>query len=413
MSQLLIDRRYKLKTMSVSNKRKAECCGCNACAEICPKHCIHMVEDTKGFLYPQVDSSICVECGACEKVCPIDTAKSLLMTPLKAFAAWNKNRKEHLSSSSGGAAYVLSSHILDTGGVIYGCTANGIDVRHIRIDNKSELYKLQGSKYVQSDVRGLFKNVKDDLKNGKSVLFIGTPCQVAGLKNYIGGNVEHLYLVDLICHGVPSQKMLHDHIKHVAKERKIQYISFRKGNDFTISLKAPGFIYDANVWREPHKDLYMKGFMDGMTYRPSCYKCPFACSRRASDITIGDFWGLGTLCNVKMNKGRGMSEVLLNTEKGISFFEVCGNLCYFESRNLQEAIDGNGRFKRPSERHPLYYQFQQLYVKEGFTQSCRKCLRRDYKYYYTSKLKQSLYSFFIRIPYARSIYRKIKNIIKS
>ena len=346
---------------SVANKNKKDCCGCNACAEICPKHCIHMVEDTKGFLYPQVDSSICVECGACEKVCPIDTAKSLLMTPLKAFAAWNKNRKEHLSSSSGGAAHVLSSHILDTGGVIYGCTANGIDVRHIRIDNKSELYKLQGSKYVQSDVRGLFKNVKDDLKNGKPVLFIGTPCQVAGLKNYIGSNVEHLYLVDLICHGVPSQKMLHDHIKHVAKERKIQYISFRKGNDFTISLKAPGFIYDANVWREPYKDLYMKGFMDGMTYRPSCYKCPFACSKRASDITIGDFWGLKNAELLPKEIKDGVSVLLSMTDKGLNLIQAVENNMYINERSVDEAVNGNTQLRHPSIQGRRSHLFNILY----------------------------------------------------
>ena len=346
---------------SVAYKRKKDCCGCNACAEICPKHCIHMVEDAKGFLYPQVDSSICIECGACEKVCPIDTAKDLLMTPLKAFAAWNKNRKEHLSSSSGGAAYVLSSYILDAGGVVYGCTADGIYVRHIRIENKSELYKLQGSKYVQSDVRGLFKNVKDDLKNGKSVLFIGTPCQVAGLKNYIGSNVEHLYLVDLICHGVPSQKMLHDHIKHVAKERKIQYISFRKGNDFTISLKAPGFIYDANVWREPYKDLYMKGFMDGMTYRPSCYKCPFACSTRASDITIGDFWGLKNAEFLPEEIKDGVSVLLPMTDKGLNLIQAVENNMYINERSVDEAVNGNTQLRHPSIQGRRSHLFNILY----------------------------------------------------
>lgn len=320
-----------------------------------------MVEDAKGFLYPQVDSSICVECGACEKICPINTAKSLLMTPLKAFAAWNKNRKEHLSSSSGGAAHVLSSHILDTGGVIYGCTANGIDVRHIRIDNKSELYKLQGSKYVQSDVRGLFKNVKDDLKNGKPVLFIGTPCQVAGLKNYIGSNVEHLYLVDLICHGVPSQKMLHDHIKHVAKERKIQHISFRKGNDFTISLKAPDFIYNANVWKEPYKDLYMKGFMDGMTYRPSCYKCPFACSTRASDITIGDFWGLKNAEFLPEEIKDGVSVLLPMTDKGLNLIQAVENNMYINERSVDEAVNGNTQLRHPSIQGRRSHLFNILY----------------------------------------------------
>lgn len=346
---------------SVAYKKKKNCCGCNACAEICPKHCIRMVEDAKGFMYPQVDNSICVECGACEKICPIDTAKGSLMTPLKAYAAWNKNHKEQLASSSGGAAYVLSSHILDAEGVVYGCTADGIDVRHIRIEDKSELYKLQGSKYVQSDVRGLFKNVKDDLKSGKSVLFIGTPCQVAGLKNYIGKNTERLYLVDLICHGVPSQKMLHEHIKYVAKGRKIQYISFRKGNDFTISLKASGFIYDANVWREPYKDLYMKGFMQGMIYRPSCYECPFACPGRVSDITIGDFWGLHNIESLPKETQDGVSVLLPMTDKGLKLIHSVEPNMHILERSVDEAVNGNTQLRYPSIQGRRARLFSMLY----------------------------------------------------
>lgn len=348
MSQLLIDRRYKLKTMSVSNKRKAECCGCNACAEICPKHCIRITEDVKGFLYPQVDSAICIECGVCDNVCPMDVSNILLKYPLKALAAWNKNRQEHLLSSSGGAAYVFSSYILDKGGVVYGCTSDGIDIRHIRVEDHTDLSKLQGSKYVQSNVCGMFKEVKSDLKNGKPVLFIGTPCQVAGLKNYIKHVPEHLYLVDLICHGVPSKKMLHDHIKHVAKGKNIQYISFRKGNDFIISLKTSDFTYNANMWEEPYKDLYMKGFLDGMTYRSSCYKCPFACSTRVSDITIGDFWGLKNAELLPEETRDGVSLLLPMTDKGLKLLQAVESNFHIIERSVDEAVDGNTQLRHPS-----------------------------------------------------------------
>lgn len=334
--------------MSVSGKKKASCCGCNACAEICPKHCIRMVEDAQGFVYPQVDSSVCVECGMCEKVCPFEVANLSLRPPLKAYAAWNKNRQEHLESSSGGAAYVFSSYILDKGGVVYGCTADGIDVRHIRVENHSELPKLQGSKYVQSNVCGLFKEVKNDLKNGKPVLFIGTPCQVAGLKNYIKHIPEHLYLVDLICHGVPSQKMLHDHIKHVAKGQKIQRISFRKGNSFIISFKALNFSHNADVWEEPYKDLYMKGFMDGMTYRSSCYQCPFACPSRVSDMTIGDFWGLKNAELLPKESKDGISLLLPMTDKGLNLIHAVENNLYICERRVDEAVNGNTQLRHPS-----------------------------------------------------------------
>lgn len=333
--------------MSVSNKDKAACCGCNACAEICPKHCIQMVEDAQGFIYPQVDSSVCVECGMCEKVCPLEVANLSLRKPLKAYAAWNKNRQKHLTSSSGGAAYILSSYIIEKGGVVYGCTSDGIDVRHIRVENHSELFKLQGSKYVQSDVRGLFKKVKNDLKNGKIVLFIGTPCQVAGLKNYIGHHNEHLYLVDLICHGVPSKQMLHEHIKHVAKGKKIQHISFRKGTDYRFSITANKFSYEVSLWETPYKDLYLKGFFEGMINRPSCYQCPFACSTRVSDITIGDFWGLKHAECLPEEVKDGVSLLLPMTDKGLNLIQKVENNLYIYERSVEEAVNGNTQLRHP------------------------------------------------------------------
>ncbi len=334
--------------MSVSDKKKAECCGCNACAEICPKHCIQMIEDAKGFLYPQVDSAICIECDACENVCPLNTSKLSLRTPLKAFAAWNKNHQEHLASSSGGAAYILSSYILDKGGVVYGCTSDGIDVRHIRVENHSDLSKLQGSKYVQSNVCGLFKDVKNDLKSGKSVLFIGTPCQVAGLKNYIKHIPEHLYLVDLICHGVPSKKMLHDHIKHIANRRVVQKISFRKGNDYRLSIQTVNFSYEVSLWETPYKDLYLKGFIEGMISRPSCYKCPFACPTRVSDITIGDFWGLKNAELLPEETRDGVSLLLPMTDKGLNLVQAVESNFHIIERSVDEAVDGNTQLRHPS-----------------------------------------------------------------
>lgn len=347
--------------MSVSDKKKAECCGCNACAEICPKHCIQMIEDAKGFLYPQVDSAICIECDACENVCPLNTSKLSLRTPLKAFAAWNKNHQEHLASSSGGAAYILSSYILDKGGVVYGCTSDGIDVRHIRVENHSDLSKLQGSKYVQSNVCGLFKDVKNDLKSGKSVLFIGTPCQVAGLKNYIKHIPEHLYLVDLICHGVPSKKMLHDHIKHIANRRVVQKISFRKGNDYRLSIQTVNFSYEVSLWETPYKDLYLKGFIEGMISRPSCYKCPFACPTRVSDITIGDFWGLKNAELLPEETRDGVSLLLPMTDKGLNLVQAVESNFHIIERSVDEAVDGNTQLRYPSLQGHRSHLFNILY----------------------------------------------------
>lgn len=329
---------------SIATKKKKDCSGCNACAEACPKHCIEMIPDKKGFLYPKVDTSTCIDCGVCTKVCPFEDGNIHLKPPLTAYAAWNKDREQYLASSSGGAAQVFSSYIINQGGVVYGCTSDDMRIRHIRVDALSDLHKLQGSKYVQSDVRELFSKVKADLKANKPVLFIGTPCQVAGLKNYIKQIPEHLYLVDLICHGVPSQQMLNEHIAHVLNGRTAKQISFRKGEQFRFEITTQ---YGAAYFAEYHKDKYYRAFFNGISYRESCYRCPFARKERASDITIGDFWGLQNAASLPLNKEEGISVMLPLTEKGNKLISATKLEMHAYERNAQEAIDGNTQLQCP------------------------------------------------------------------
>lgn len=339
-------------------KDKSFCSGCNACAEICPKHCIELVTDSKGFLYPKINSSVCIECGACERVCPFQKGNVALHAPIKAFAAWNKDKEKHVSSSSGGAAYVLSEYIVRSGGVVYGCTSDSMRIRHIRVDSLSDLSKLQGSKHVQSDVRGLFGRVKADLKADIPVLFIGTPCQVAGLKNYIKRIPEHLYLVDLICHGVPSQQMLHEHIECITKRKKVNTISFRKGNRFTLTLSGDNFDYTkTDYWH----DWYLRGFMESITYRESCYQCVFAQGERAGDITIGDFWGLQNSEELPVNPQNGISVLLPCSEKGLRLIEEVSHQFAIYERDINEAIAGNPQLRRPTKQSVRQHVFNCIY----------------------------------------------------
>lgn len=394
---------------------KSLCTGCHACINSCGKKAISMQPDSLGFLYPKIDASLCVDCGLCAKICPVNHPPKAVY-PTQVYAVQSADMADLMSSTSGGAASVFSQYVLSQGGVVYGCSGKDVaHVRHVRIENPTDLYQLKGSKYVQSHIGLIFQQVRIDLKSGRKVLFIGTPCQIAGLRNFLRIDYDGLVTVDLVCHGVPSQQLLLDEVER-NKIAAYDSIAFRRKGDSAKDFKY-GFYAKHNnrlIYAKDYpRGYYIFGFMTGLFLRNSCYSCHWASSNRCSDITIGDFWGLGNLCHNKIDKERGVSEVLLNTEKGASFFEASKKLCNFESRNLEEAINGNGRFKHPSERHPLYYQFQQMYVKKGFTQSCRKCLRNDYKQYYTSKLKQSLYKLLVRIPYARCMYRKIKNIIKS
>lgn len=306
-----------------------------------------MIEDSKGFSYPRVDVTQCIECGICERVCPLESDNITLLPPQKAYAAWNKNKSEHLASSSGGAAHVLASHVIEMNGVVYGCAANGVDIRHIRVDTPTELAKLQGSKYVQSNTQDIYKQVKNDLQQQRPVLFIGTPCQVAGLKKYIRTVPSHLYLIDLICHGVPSLKMLQSHLAQISKGRKITSIIFREGTKFIMKVMGNGFTYE----RSPYwKDAYMRSFMDGLTYQSSCYHCPFASHTRVSDITIGDFWGLAEEAKRPDGKHSGISVLLPCTNKGLRLIQNVKERFVLYERPLEEAIAGNNQLRKPTSR---------------------------------------------------------------
>jgi len=362
--------------MSIANKKKSDCCGCNACAEICPTRCIEMTADRKGFLYPRVDATACIGCGACEKVCPLPKGNIGLHRPVAAWAAWSKDRTQHRASSSGGAAHVLASYIImRERGVVYGCTAEGMRIRHIRVETLPELARLQGSKYVQSDVRGLYGQVKTDVGAGRPVLFIGTPCQTAGLKRFMQQVPEHLYLADLICHGVPSQQMLQEHVGHVAEGRPATRISFRRGTDIRLSLsEGDRRYYEADVFREPYKDLYLQGFMAGITYRPSCYRCPYARPERVSDITLGDFWRLPGIDALPAEAKDGVSVLLPATVKGARLIASITPEMRMYRRTVDEAVRGNSQLRHPVRRGWRSRWFDRLYPACPFEAALRLVL---------------------------------------
>lgn len=348
--------------MSVSGKNKSQCCGCDACAEACPRHCIEMKPDALGFLYPKVDHDRCIECGVCEKVCPVEASQALCQYPKKCYAArWNNASKLRFSTS-GGAATAICELIIRDGGVAYGCSAEGLVVRHIRVDNIADLSLLQGSKYVQSEIQNIYPRVKADLVSGRKVVFIGTPCQAHGLKKYLRKDYDGLLLVDIICHGVPSQKMLADHARHVGRGQMIDRISFRSGNDYVLRLSSgANELWRVDYWKEPERDMYYKGFMMGLIYRPSCYECRFARPERYSDITIGDFWGLKDKSLFSADGSLGTSAVLAVTEKGERFVSSLGQEMTMYERDVAEAVGGNTQLRHPMRRQKASRIFCMLY----------------------------------------------------
>ena len=287
----------------------------------------------------------------CRKGCP-SLVEIESRCPQKAYAAWSKDGDDYKSSTSGGAASVLTRHILDKDGVVYGCSVlPGIRIEHIRVDRIEDAARLKGSKYVQSSITGVLPALRDDVKGGRPVLFIGTPCQVAAVKRMFRQQPDNLFLVDIICHGVPSNKWLADYITEYLKidKNKVTSVKFRLPDAFSLCVFAHDkMIYKSgNLWTQRYEDLYYNTFIDGFTYRDSCFSCHYAKSERISDITIGDFWGLGEEVddsNIPEHK-YGVSCILPVTAKGVALIEtVKGSLNIYE-RPVTEAVNGNEQLR--------------------------------------------------------------------
>ncbi|MBE7027137.1 MAG: 4Fe-4S dicluster domain-containing protein [Ruminococcaceae bacterium] len=351
---------------------KSKCTGCFACLNSCPKNCIKMVENEIGHIYPQIDKSVCIRCEKCKKVCPAnsDVTKNTLNL---AYAAYHKDKNEHDTSTSGGVAAGFSNYTIENEGVVYGSSSKVKNsISHIRVDNKKDLCLLKGSKYVHSYIDNCYSLAQNDLNAGKKVLFIGTPCQIAGLKSFLSKDYDNLITVDLLCHGVPPQKLLFDHLKKYGVNDKT--ISFRDKDGFVLKLfKDKRMVYS----KRATLDLYFIGFNKNLFLRESCYNCEYSTLGRCSDITIGDFWGLGKKHSVSINTESGISVVVPNTKKGLSFWETVKESFVYEQRDINEAIEGNVNFKTPTSKHKKANDFIESYVKCGFKIACFRHMYKD------------------------------------
>jgi coenzyme F420-reducing hydrogenase beta subunit len=337
------------------------CYGCLACVDRCPVKCISLSQTELGHVVPNVNENKCIDCQACQKVCP-DIAENNFMNPKIAIAAWRKNEIERLESSSGGLATVIAEKIIEEGGVVYGCSfISPFGFKHIRCETVGQLSMLRGSKYVQSLTDGIYKEIANDLKNNKKVLFIGTPCQVAGVKNF-NKRAKELYTIDLICHGIPSIKLLKESLPKEILSKKITNVKFRESVNYKFSLQCD----DKNIYsRLISQDLYLKAFFTGLDYRDSCYVCAFANEKRVSDLTLGDFWGLKTDIS-KSEKEKGISLCLVNSENGNYLMDLVGDEIEKIIRPIEEAIAGNHQLRHPKEKNLRTKIFRRVYPYLGF-----------------------------------------------
>lgn len=338
--------------------KPADCCGCGACAALCPRGSISMEESPEGFVYPRIDTKLCVDCGLCRRACGLQN-RYAQETSGPWYAACY--RGDSSLSASAGAFYGLARAVIDGGGVAFGAAyvreEDGLHVRHIMAEEPGALVALQGSKYVQSDAGCCFPEVKRQLVSGKEVLFSGTPCQVAGLRGYLGRDWSNLITVDLVCHGVPSEAMLQDYLGALGRSQGAPVVSARfrsKRDGWNGSLLLEIEYTDGSREYIPYSDSsYYDLFFNLKIFRNSCYSCPFASQLRPGDLTVGDFWGVqqnrpDVLEDGRFDMEQGVSCLIVNTERGRGSLARYG----FELDRLEVSFDdiakGNDQLRHPS-----------------------------------------------------------------
>lgn len=329
-----------------------KCTGCGACVQRCPKRCISWTEREFGFRYPQIDKDACVNYGQCEKVCPIDKALEV-SAEQKAYAAVHKDDEVLAKSTSGGAFTAIADAVFAQGGIVYGAAMlDGMQVKHIRTSGKDDFEGLRSSKYLQSDTGTTYQMVEQDLKQGKTVLYSGTPCQIDGLKNFLGKDYENLYTVDIVCHGVGSQAYFDKYMDY-ARERygKIKALRFRSKEYAGWSCGGGVVVVDSSdcLKKIPYRDFdnyYYSYFLSGDIYRKSCYSCKYANTNRVGDFTLGDYWGVEAL-NLPLQTKNGCSLLLVNNRHAMLLLDEIESLDRVET-TVEQAAHCNKQLNAPS-----------------------------------------------------------------
>lgn len=404
---------------------KKNCCGCSACVQRCPKQCIRLEEDTEGFLYPQVDEETCIKCGLCEKVCPILNQADKLSV-LEVLAVKNPDDEERMNSSSGGVFLPLAREVINQGGVVFGAVYDeSWEVHHVYAEKIEDVYPMMGSKYLQSKIGNSFKDAERFLKQGREVLFVGSPCQIAGLRTYLRNKqYPNLLAVDFLCHGVPSPGVWRRYLAETyggydAKEQSRLQATAGKNSVLLSSLNATSPIGDIKFrdkresgWKKfrfvvrqksaskadqntvlssdiHYMNPFMQGFLFDIYLRPSCYACKCKNGVNHSDMTIADFWGINQSAP-EFDDDKGVGLVLLNTKKGEEYFSRLP--MDMMPSNLEKAHYYNGGFNEHTKAHPKRDQFFFL-IENG-------------------KSIKAAVDICLRLPFKQRVVRVVKRIVK-
>ena len=333
---------------------KSKCCGCTACQQICPVQCIVMTSDEEGFLYPKINEGQCIGCQKCEAVCPIQTPP-LVKGKTQTYVGYAKNEKIRRRSSSGGIFSLAAEYVLKRGGAVFGAAFDdALAVHHICVESEEDLDKLRGSKYVQSSLENTYAQAEEYLIDGRWVLFSGTACQIAGLKNYLGKEYDRLLTIDVLCHGVPSPKIWKLYLedqerKYNSKIISIQFrdkklgwkrysirIQFENGQEYAVPFT---------------KDKFMNMFLANIDLRPACHDCRFKEFPRVSDMTIGDCWGIENYMP-EMDDDKGTSLFMVHSPKGERILEAIREDLAVKEAELNRFLSGDADLRKSVDMHP-------------------------------------------------------------
>lgn len=350
------------------------CCGCSACASVCPKGAITMKENGEGFLFPQVDETACVNCSKCRQVCP---ALSVMdgNAPITVFAVKHKCDDVRNASTSGGIFTALSDYVLEQKGTVYGTVLDSnLLAVHERADSTKKRNAMRGSKYIQSDMGTVYSLLEADLRNDKKILFSGTPCQCAAIHNYVQNKKlpnEKLYLLEILCTGVNSPKLWQDYCAFRAGESKITNVEFRSKTNGWKKETIRICYGDIEYLGDYKKDPFCLCFSGSLAMRESCHNCPYAKLSRVADVTMGDFWAYSKLPESFVDD-RGLSLVLINTEKGHRLFERVSEQIECIESDIETAVSRQAPLRKPVWRNPHRDEFWQCYKQKGLEVALRR-----------------------------------------
>ncbi len=381
--------------MSKLFQNKQACTGCHSCYNRCPVGAISMDPDVEGFLYPRIDPKKCIQCDLCLRVCPIYKEPSVSKKEPEAFAAVCNSEELRTSSSSGGIFSLLANEILSRGGMVFGAiqTADCKAVVHAGATTELEQQKQRGSKYLQSRIGTTYREAEAFLEKGGTVLFSGTPCQIAGLYAFLKKDYERLYTQDLICHGAPSPLVWKKYAEEMEQQvgETLQTVSFRNKErgwkNFSLKLT---FSDQSNRSASLMEDFYLKGFMSDLFLRPSCYQCKYKSMYRQADITLADFWGVEHL-HPELDDDRGVSLVFTHSKKGTELLEAVRHAMNLVSTNASEAIQYNPAMIQSAHCPERRNAFMAHLPKESY---------------------KKLYAIFLRPPFLKRIKKRIRQILK-